>query len=287
MEETLEKKKRYNFLASCLKTFLGDAPVALLEKLPLGPPGRSPLTADPKEILLAHQEFLQRMHYSWWAEVIEKETVPIQKAYLSLLPEEKRKKCLKLLHLKSAKPFDHEVMPQVWIYQQLEKAFSLEEKLPICFLPQSPFHYLLTMEKEELVLLMDLLVLPQLTKQIRQIVDRNRLVRIYEALTPLQKQFLKEAMQAKHITLEPSIDLMTWSGDQKELRRSIHKAGLVFLAKAVSKEESTFLFYLTHLLDKGRGTLLAKSLETEEVDHLAAYQQLVHHSAEFLGGHRG
>lgn len=278
--EAVEQKKRDLMLLSLARFFYKDKATSLLNRVldTTAPVPTSPLLDDPKGVIGFNSSFVQKIHYSWIADIMPQFPKLVQDSILQTINPALADKVASLLSIKVSKSEGTELVKDFGIFQ-LIKAFKLEERIPIPFLPDSPLNSLLGWEKGDLVTLIDLLPIPQLAPQIKKIVDRNRLIALYGALTAQQQKYLKLCMHQRTHVIEVDIDLRSWNLDKTELKNRLHKVGLQQFISALSGQDKDFLWYMAHILDKGRGTLLLENVKSKRNDQNMLY---LFHATKFL-----
>ncbi|MDB2614256.1 hypothetical protein N9Y92_03765 [Chlamydiales bacterium] len=282
--DSIQNAKRQFILMDLIKKFIPSVGPNLLEKLPLV--YDSDLAAfmeiEPQAVIHSNRDFLKRIHYSWYVQALSECQEPLQEPLLKILEPKVVKKICSLMNLEVPKG---EVHPFTKSYLEaiLVDSFKLKSKLPICYLPPSPMNHLLKFEKKELIQIINLLPIPQLAKQIRQIVDRNRLMLIYHALDDMQKIYMKKCMQMKIKVLDPMIDIRLWSGTELLLKKKIHRNGLALFNQSLYRQEKDYLFYLARLLDTGRGKyILDNQLEDLSQEKVADSSENLFAATKFL-----
>lgn len=220
--------------------------------------------SDPSKALYDASEVLQQVHYSWLAPLLKSKPALFQPFYLSTLSEEQKKGLTKFLDLpKGLENSSHPL--KKYLSHLLYVEFGLNQLLPIGFLPSSPFLRLLSLKKSTLVELIDFLGLYDLSEEIRNIVDTKNLKNIYSCLTAKKQQFLRICLHQKERITLPKLNLEKWDGNCSELAKMLHKRGIIRLGKALSGQNPDLISYLTYILDVGRGTLLKKEIEKQEI----------------------
>jgi len=208
------------------------------------------------------EDQVAKVHYSWFLPLIEslsKETVPLA---IGALPEPQHTKILKTLEKVKVKPLS--LMARRYFLHYWLQDFFPSNLLPIEVLSQkNPLYPLLTISRDTLLHLFDYLGLYDLAIEMRRIVDKQRLVRVGDALTPSKRHFLQMAMQQKERMTAKPLDLKQWDGDAKKLKRLVHERGLARLGGAVSGQSLHFVWHLTHYLDKGRAERFLKHYRPE------------------------
>ncbi len=210
--------------------------------------GSKPGGIEPLELLTTRENFLSRIHYSWFEEVLSALPPLEQELLKTSLPISIGDK----LGRRSNK------IPPIFA-GKLAELMGLNRFPPPVLLVKGPFFPLLDYDKEALTDLISLLPFPLLTPQIKKIVDKKRLLGIYSLLTDSQKELLKLMLIRPDQGSLVGLDLSTWKGSSSELEAEIHKKGIHLLAQATAGEGDSFRFYLSRILDRGRGKMLLDS----------------------------
>lgn len=278
----IQNVKRQLFLQLLLKSYSPAMADQLWQKLPIkGQEISNEVVLCPlNEPLNSNLDFLKKIHYTWIA------------AYISTLPENFQKSAA------TAFPEFEKIMQKLevggeraetvdpYIHHLLIEKIGLKERLPICFLEKSPFDELLKWNRSKLLSLIDLLPLADAGKEIKQIVDRNKLMLIYSALNEEQKEYIKHCMMTKHVSCDIKLNLRNWQGPKEKLKVYLHRLGLEMFAKGLAGQSEDFLFYLSHFLDAGRGKSLvsiAYSAKVEEKKEL--YFKNLTQAIKFINAH--
>jgi hypothetical protein len=282
IKEMIQDQKRHLFLKLLLDSYAPQAITTLWTKLPLGsttiPTNKT--NCKPTEPLESNLEFMQKIHYSWIAVYISNLPKSLQPVAAASFPA--FVKIMKLLPVET-EPQKSNGAVDTYIHKLLIQTIGLEKRLPICFLPKSPLEEILRWDKTKITQLIDILPLSDAGREIKQIVDRNRLMQIYGAFSEVQKSYLKQCMLTKHIGCDIKLNLKNWQGKKEDLRLYIHKLGLDLFAKGLHQEEDDFMFYLSHLLDTGRGKMiltLSKAAKKDERKNL--YYKNLQQAIKFL-----
>lgn len=209
------------------------------------------------------EQLIQQIHYSWLALAFEKLNDLIKPFILASLPATQSEGIQKMLKLSPptvqvAPPFKN-----IFIYfflQQCERS-----PLPLSFLPASKLTPLLDLTKHQLVELIDFMGLQDLAAEIRHIVDKNKLKKVYLCLSPKKKKFLKICLHHKEKIPADSLTLDRWDGSSAKLENALHRRGLSRLGMALSGQEPGFIKHLILKLDKGRGSILEKNIMEKEI----------------------
>jgi len=233
----------------------GDANNVLNQKL---------ISDDVSKLLTQPESLIEKIHYSWLLDTFKKIPTSLYPSLLASLPQS---------HVKGvAKAFDipinkANVSPPIkrFLINTLYKQFEKKEILPIEFLPENQLSILTSFSKQQLVKLIDYLGLYDLAEEIRHIVEKKLLKNIYSCISLKKQQFLKNCLNQKEKLVTPRLDLENWNNDSQKLEKIIHKRGLIRLSYALSGKHPDFIWHLIHLLDSGRGSIVASYYKTEEL----------------------
>lgn len=209
-------------------------------------------------------DVIARAHYSWLAPVVKTLPGSIQGPTLAALPESQAESLSKLLDIPIPKT-SLSPASKAFLVQQLYNKWQPQDALPVEYLPQSQLAELLTLSKSELVVLIDLLAMHDLADAIRHIVDKKYLKNIYFCLKPQELQFLKICLHKKEKLSAPKLEIEKWDGSPYKLHTILHKRGMLRLGTALCGQGKQFLWHITHILDTGRGSAVAKYYQDSEI----------------------
>jgi hypothetical protein len=201
---------------------------------------------------------LQKIHYSWFLPILKSYPKEVQASVVSALPEYH---CTQLCQALHCQPLAKPLVPLFKSYlltaiTKLIKGF--DKVLPIEYLHQSEMHPLLSWTKQQLVELIEFMGINDLGEEIRHIVDKKILKNVYGCLTPKELQYLKMCMHYKEQVSSPSLGLDKWNGNREKFKAVLQSRGLIRLGKALSGQDSDFIWHLIHQLDTGRAQTLLK-----------------------------
>lgn len=261
--------------------FHGEAAGALLSKyMPQSMAnevlGQTITSTDLSAALMFPEDLLKRIHYSWLQPLFQKIPEILHSYVLSALPESHFSGLSRLLN-KEIKPFP--MVPQVrtFFINMLCKHLEVPLLLPTTFLPPSKISMLVNYTKQQLMELIDFLGLHDLAEEMRFILDKNQLKILFGLLSIKKQNYLKRCMANKERFPTQRLNLEQWKGTRQQLEVLLHKRGLERLAKALAGQHPDLLWYVVHILDTGRGTMLNKAIPQNEEPGMTAYmvQQLV------------
>lgn len=212
-------------------------------------------------------DVIARTHYSWLAPFIEKMPKSLQGPVISALPEAQSKGLKKLLKIA---PSEDVLSPNVkaFFLEQLYQQWQPLEAIPSEYLPYSSLNGLLDFSKAELVDLIDLLAMHDLAEAIRHIVAKKNLKSIYLCLSPQKQRFLRVCLHKKEKFAAPKLDIEKWDGSQEHLLNILHHRGMLRLGKALCGQSRHFLWNITHILDTGRGMVVAKYYQEDKIPNI-------------------
>lgn len=208
--------------------------------------------------LLNHgQEILEKLHYSWFQPFIEKLSTSLQPFFLACLPKKQAEALQRSIDKNMRVPNLAETFKPYFL-QRLYSSLNAEDRLPIDYLPETPLSPLARWSKEGLVELINFLGLHDLSVEIRHVVAKQALKNIYDCLSPKQMQYLKICLHQKEQVVSPPLNLNFNQLNCPQLLKDLHKRGLMRLGKAISGQHPDLTWYLSHILDTGRGSLLTQ-----------------------------
>jgi hypothetical protein len=157
---------------------------------------------------------------------------------------------------------------------------EVDDLLPLSCLPESPLNALLDLKSEILNLSLDFLGLHDLSMEMRQIIEKNKISKINETLTSHQLNYLKILLQSSEPVSFAKMGLANWNDDQEKLKSLIRQRGANRLAKALHGQDPSLVWYLLHKLDFERALLVRKLIAP--LENARAVQILVGQILEFI-----
>ena len=133
-----------------------------------------------------------------------------------------------------------------------------EDLLPIACLPDDPLNAILDLSSTEILSLIDLLGMHDLSVEIRHIIETSKLKEIYSLLSKAQTTFLKTLLHKKEAVSFKKMGLLAWNGDREALHSMLLQRGLNRIAKSLYEHSPSLLWYIAHRLDVEKGQLLIK-----------------------------
>lgn len=223
------------------------------------------------------------IHYSWFSETVKKYPRDLQPLLLGALLPEQAVGIQKMLSLplppKESPPF---LRP--FLLDLLRKTLQEPTILSEHYLSHSPLNVLLSLERKQLIQLINFLGIYDLATDLRQIVDKELLRKIYGALTQQQLHFLHYCTKQPIKWLSPKLGLSTWDGSKKQLGTLLHYRGLIRLAKALAQENISFKWHLMHRLDTGRAKIIQNEFYQKQDPSLLTYfkNQVLHTAKRYF-----
>ncbi len=227
--------------------------------------------------LFSPTKWIPTLHYSWFIPPLEKIPQEAQQLFVSLLPPSQGKKVAEKLgidyHPSPLSPFSKRFLGFT-----LRNILEEEALLPVPCLPPSDFKILLKMSKKNLLYLIDLLGIHDLAADLRHIVDRELLDKVYAVLSKNELHFLYYCIKQPIKWVPPKLGVTRWSGSSTQLHHLLHQRGLARLARGLSKEHPSFIWHFLHRLDMGRAKIMKKTLQEDPLPSLTSYfaQQILH-----------
>lgn len=209
---------------------------------------------DPALCLEPLEKRLQIIHYSWLIPVYKNISPLLQGPFCAVLSDRQKKgiqqalKCRPCLDL--AKPL------RSFILQRLADEMQVTRLLPMSCLPQTSLTILTQFSKEQLIEVIDYLGVYDLSEEVKHILDKKYLKNIYNCLSPKKMQFLRLCLHLKTRIMSSRLGLHHWEGKCEELNALLHRRGITRLTKALAGQHPDLVWYLSHILDTGRGKLI-------------------------------
>jgi len=219
---------------------------------------------EPNTILWDFEKKVGMIHYSWYAPIFKK--IPAHEAswMLQVLPRKSAVKLQQVCQIPytavTLSPFAR-AFASHYLWKQIEDPAIL----PLEFVPQTALSALMLYSREQLLEIIDLLGVYDLTERVRHIVDKNGLKSVYSSLKPLELQFLHHCLNQQNKIVVSPLKLNDWDGDSQKLRQKLHRRGLSRLGYSIKEESSHFLWYFVRKFDTGRAALLQHCFKEEEI----------------------
>jgi len=212
---------------------------------------------DPTLGVHALEEELPQVHFSWLApylRALPETDIKLLLGCLTLEQQRGLKQSLRFAnHIPELTPLAADFLKK-HLFSQL---CAGQELVPIACLPESPMNVLLELSYEELERLISLLAMHDLAAEIRQIIDRAQLKKIYAQLSSEQTELLKTLTYRKETVSFKKMELSKWDGNAEMLYASLEQRGLNRLAKALYAEHPTLRWLIIHRFDADRGAQLS------------------------------
>lgn len=226
-------------------------------------------STNPEPIFHFKTHAIAKMHYSWVHSLLTSVTAVQRRAFISCLEQSQAKGVAKLFDENPPVPV-HSPLLKSFYLDRLLPLLDLENHLPLEYIPQHPFKRLTEFSKVQLIEIIDLLAMYDLSHEIRRIVATKNLKDLYTCLTPRQQQFLRLCLHQKDKVVTTSLHLEKWNGNCKSLLRVLQQRGITRLAIALSGQHSALVWHIAHILDTGRGELLQKQVRQDEIPKISS-----------------
>lgn len=228
--------------------------------------------------LLSQQKWVESIHFSWFYEPLKTFKPETQQLFLSLLPEKKAVELAKMLSLHKKRISYSPFMRPFLMDEFKKKTHRGIEVVSEEHLPPSELNALLKLNKKELLYLIDLLGVHDLSADLRQVVDKELLRKIYAALSNEQLRFLHYCTKQPMKWVSPKLGLPAWNGSKDKLQRMLHGRGLIRLGRALFDEDESLKWHLLHRLDIGRAGIVEKIFRQKQDAALTPYfkNQVLH-----------
>lgn len=221
-----------------------------------------PLPFHPSHGLSSDKERLEPIHYSWFVPFLER--LSDADKYLFISPLQTQKEAL-YLHFDLTRSVESLTDLAVTFLSQ-ELYHYLTQDYPVILpqdcLPEDPLNSLLELSREQLLSVVDLLSLHDLSLEIKTMISSSHLIKIDSILSSSQKNYLYELKKKIEPVAFKPMGLNHWNGDELLLKKILHQRGLNRLSKALSASHPSLLWHLSHKLDMGRASVVKTLFKT-------------------------
>lgn len=211
----------------------------------------------------------QDYHYSWLQAPLNKAPPVFRSLVVRSFPEQTKGALQKALELEKK-----EQLPSPTIRHFILSLFSrlyASEMVPVePGANLGKLAPLLKLEKGVLLELVDLLGLWDLSYDVKRVIDRKLLHKIFLCLSEREQNCLKKCLQAQDVMPPHSLDLINWNGQQEELLHLLTLRGLARLGKALSGQPLELIKALVRRLDTGRAQQLMGYTSKKEIPRISA-----------------
>lgn len=233
---------------SSLKRFITDSDI---QQLP------SPQPFDFSKIFFS-DAWLGEIHLSWFYPVLVALPKNLHPLLLSVFPATRAQKLSEKLSCSSpTKPLSR--FTHLYFVNFLKQKMIPDNVLPRELLFSSQMNELFGLPEKSSEQLLNLLGIYDLAIELRQIVDKALLNKIYAALSEGQLLFLHYASKQPIKWVFSRLELNRWDGTKESLNNMLNQKGLMRFGKGIIDEEYSFRWHFAHRLDKQKGNLLLKT----------------------------
>ena len=237
--------------------------------------------ADIAAVTTTADQLLQTVHYSWLKRYMDRLSPGLRDLVLSSLPEVQGVGLANVLNVPTPSiPLSPAVRHFLLTLFQRHWASDIQV-IPKEASP-SKLSAILDLEKHQLVELIDLLGIWDLSEDVRRVIDKNRLQQIFRCLSATQQTFLQRCLQEHDRLTPPPLGIDRWDGNCQELLHLIHRRGLARFGKALSGQPEAIVRQVRRTLDTGRARILSGHTTREESQGVGAAAMQVLNALVFL-----
>lgn len=222
-------------------------------------------STDTFPFLVQPIDRIQFIHPSWLLSILTEMPAEAQQILVGALPAPQRRYLSEQLQISPLEKPLAEPVKAFLLKSFIQRIPGAADVLDTTFLPKSTLSRLIDWKRGEIIELCNYLGLIDLANEIRHVIDKKKLQKVYDCLNPKEQNYLKQAMQQKEKVPTVSLGLDRWSGDCEKLRTVIQSRGLIRLATALSGEHPDIIWQISHILDKGRGLVLVKHVAGQPI----------------------
>lgn len=231
------------------------------------------LPAFSKEIdtkFFFKDSIIDTVHYSWFIPLLNIYSHDEASLFLLAMKPSYKKALKNLLNLDDLKEELNPTLKEFLRSILLRSLIKKEEALsPIECLFDSKLNVLLSLTKKELIKVINLLSMYDLVKELKFIVEKKKIKKIYSYLQNDEKAFLKKIYNKAEAFTSQKISLEKYYEDKKKIRNLLHARGLMRLSLALSGESIDLIWYVCHYLDIGRGNYIFKKCKKEKTPNVS------------------
>ena len=231
-------------------------------------------------VLESTKKQINKIHYSWLVEPLDKLPIELQPFVLGSLNPNQAKGIIHLVH-DSLKPIAVPSSMSHFLLDLIYKQLKIKDRIPASFLPKTTLSPLLKLNKTQLVEVINFLGLHDLAQEMRKIVEKNLLKQIYETFSKQQQIYLRSILNQPDKLVVSKLGLKESQLNRDDLRKSIHRRGIVRMAKALSVQHPEFVWHICHILDNGRASIIDKYKRQKEDPRIVEFlsiqiNQIIH-----------
>jgi len=131
---------------------------------------------------------------------------------------------------------------------------------------ESPISKLQRLSKRELELISDYMGLFDLAEELRKVIDKPTVTKVYTELSSKEIFFLEQCLTRRFLWRLPPIGLETWLKNSSGFRHVLQKRGLARLCVGLSGEDSFLIEKLIFTLDTGRAKILKHLVKSSPIE---------------------
>ncbi|MBF5050562.1 Uncharacterized protein CLAVI_000173 [Candidatus Clavichlamydia salmonicola] len=224
-----------------------------------------------RKILLYNIRWLTHIHYSWLLPIFQKIPANVKGLFFSLLPNKLREALQNHFDLHGPIPHPCSEFAAFFLLDFLKKQIVPEHVIDTSLLPSSDFKNLLRLNSGERNSLADLLGMYDVAIELQQVVDCRLIAKLDAILSQKQKQFLEYCKRQPVKWMPPPLHVIDTTCPEPILLKKIHRRGLLRLACAIKKENTSFIWHLLRRFDYGRAQIIEECLHETPSDDLLTY----------------
>jgi len=223
-----------------------------------------------KELEIKKEALIDSVHYSWFIPFLNIYTPDEASLFLLVMKPSYKNALQNLLDLKEIKE-DLNPLLKKFLKELLYTSLIKKEEplLPIECLFVSKLNILLNLNKNKLIKLINFLSCYDLIKELKQVVEKKKLKKIYSYFNEDEKNFIKSIFNYVEPFTTQRLNLSNFWDDKKKVKNILHARGLMRLAFALSGESIDLIWYVCHYLDIGRGNYILKYCKKEKVKNIS------------------
>jgi len=263
--------KSWHFTCALIEKFHGKAELlkasfspALIEKLEQTPMPEDKGAVIPSGFIDIPFGF-SSFHFSWILPLFQDRSDFEKALFISVLPHDMGTQLRNRLKIKE-RPLSLTPRVRKWVCEEMLAKICPHVLFSEDVIEDSPISKLQMLSKRELELLSDYIGLFDLAEELRKVIDKPTITKVYAELSSKEIVFLEQCLTRRFLWRLPPIGLDTWLKNPLGFRHVLQKRGLARLCVGLSGEDPFLIEKLIFTLDMGRAKILKHLVKSSPIE---------------------
>lgn len=204
-------------------------------------------------------------HFSWALPLFQDRSDFEKALFISVLPPDIGAQLRNRLKIKE-RPLALSPQVRKWVYKEIIAKICPHVLFSEDIIEDSPISRLQLLSKRELELLSDYMGLFDLAEELRKVIDKPTITKVYAELSSKEIVFLEQCLTRRFLWRLPPIGLETWLKNPSGFRHVLQKRGLARLCVGLSGEDPFLIEKLIFTLDMGRAKILKHLVKSSPIE---------------------